>query len=83
MEPDTVHQLAVVVENVLAAFIFSLDGPRCAVLELAFAELHQIGLQHDWPEKSQQTGKGSHGLCCPWSGTALADMARAGWRQTS
>lgn len=37
VNPDTVHRLSVFVENVLAAIVVSVDGPGCAVRELAFA----------------------------------------------
>ncbi len=42
-QPSPVDRLAVV-EDVLAAIVRAEDGPRCAVRELAFAELH--GLIH-------------------------------------
>jgi hypothetical protein len=40
MQPDTVHRLAVVVEDVLVATIGPVARPHCAVRELAFTELH-------------------------------------------
>jgi hypothetical protein len=38
MEPDTLHRLAVVVDDELAGAVVAANGPRCAVREVAFAE---------------------------------------------
>jgi hypothetical protein len=42
MKPDAVTRFALVVEDVLAAIVVPVDGPRCAIRELAFAELHAV-----------------------------------------
>jgi hypothetical protein len=40
MQPDTVHRLTVVVEDVLAAIVGAVDWARGAVGEVAGAEMH-------------------------------------------
>ncbi|HEV8061388.1 MAG TPA: hypothetical protein VGP68_16030 [Gemmataceae bacterium] len=40
MKPGAIDRLAIVVEDKLATIVIPVDGPRCAVRELAFAELH-------------------------------------------
>ena len=40
MQPDSVDRLAVVVEDVLATVVGTINRSRCDVRELAFAELH-------------------------------------------
>lgn len=44
MYPDTVHRLAIVVEDLLAPVVGAVDGPGCAVHELAFAKLQHPDL---------------------------------------
>jgi hypothetical protein len=55
MQPDTVHRLAFVVEDVLATIIVPVDRPRGALCELAFAELHGKGLRYDRLKQARQT----------------------------
>src|ERR1700722_2068087 len=42
MQPDAVDRLPVVGEDVLAAIVGPVVGSRCAVRELALAELHAL-----------------------------------------
>jgi hypothetical protein len=57
MEPDGIHWPTFVVEDELAAVIEPVDGPRYAVRELAFAELHQshlMGIGQLFPMKKNR-----------------------------
>lgn len=68
MQPNTVHRLAVAVEDVLGAIVGPVDWPRFAVRELTLAELRGVETFRSLNAGVRETRRVASVRCTAWLG---------------